>query len=360
VNQNPLPSVEQWLLFTMPNFAALLWAIPVARHVHGLSVQVERERAMGSYRLKEKIGSGGMGEVWRAEHRLLARPAAVKVIRPEALEGRERSETSAVLQRRFEREARATAALRSPHTVALYDYGTTDDGRFYYAMELLDGLDLEALVREHGAQPPARAVHLLKQVCLALAEAHENGLVHRDIKPRNLFMCRLGVEYDFLKVLDFGVAKHRFEGDPAATQLTTRGLAIGTPAYMAPEAALGSVDPDPRMDLYSLGCVAYWLLTGQEVFGQDTPVAAVLAHLQNEPIPPSRRSGRPIPAALDEIVLRCLSKSPDERPQSALELYNELTDRSNVPVWSTSEARRWWASERRQGAPILSAQLGGS
>src|SRR4029079_11409597 len=206
-----------------------------------------------------------MGEVWRARHRLLIRPAAIKLIRQRA-QGTMSSDPE-LLVRRFEREARATAALTSPHTVQLYDFGVAEDGRLYYVMELLDGLDLDTLVRQHGPLPPERVVHFLRQVCSALQDAHANGLVHRDIKPANVVVSRAGTTFDFVKVLDFGLVK--LDGarvaDKKAIDLSTEDSWSGTPGYMAPEVVLGAGDTDHRVDLYALGCVAYWLLTGTRV-----------------------------------------------------------------------------------------------
>ena len=218
----------------------------------------------------ERIGAGGMGEVWRAQHRLLARPAAIKLIRSSMLGESQRAREALV--RRFEREARETAALGSTHTIDVYDFGVTEEGDFYYVMELLEGLSLERLVQEFGAVDPGRTVYLLRQVCHSLGEAHARGLVHRDVKPANIMVCRLGPDDDFVKVLDFGLVKHTAAGQ-TVTMLSMEGTVVGTPGYMAPEIALGRADVDGRTDIYSLGCVAYYMLTGQPVFSGDTPVA---------------------------------------------------------------------------------------
>src|SRR4051812_18010581 len=232
-----------------------------SRVTYGLRKQVAEANELGQYILEEKIGGGGMGEVWRARHRLLIRPAAIKLIRPQM------SGDAELLLRRFEREARATAALKSPHTVQLYDFGATEDGRLYYVMELLDGLDLDTLVRQYGPVPAERVVHILHQVCASLQDAHLNGLVHRDIKPANVVVSRAGTTFDFAKVLDFGLVKldteRKAEDD---VKLTNEGSAGGTPAFMAPEVVLGAAGTDHRVDLYALGCVGYWLLTGKLVF----------------------------------------------------------------------------------------------
>jgi hypothetical protein len=311
-------------------------AFIVARIVHGLSRDVSRARRMGSYVLTEKLGSGGMGEVWRAEHRLLARPAAVKLVR---LDNGSSSDHHDSL-RRFEREARATAALTSPHAVALYDYGVSGDGSFFYVMELLHGLDFHDLVDRHGPQSPARVISLLSQACDALAEAHAAGLVHRDIKPANLFICRRGTIHDFVKVLDFGLVKTA-GGDQ--TVITQQGVAAGTPAYMAPEIALGESAVDGRADIYALGCVGYFLLTGEPVFARDNPMQAALAHVQAPVVPPSRRSETAIPIGLEAIIMACLEKDRDGRPRDAQALRDLL---AAVPIepWGQPAAARWWRS----------------
>jgi DNA-binding NtrC family response regulator len=297
---------------------------------------LDERLAVGSYRLVSRLGSGGMGEVWLGRHRLLARPAAVKLIRHDSRPGAARDQ----LVRRFQREAQVTAELRSPHTVQLYDFGVNDTGSFYYVMELLDGLDLNQIVTRFGPQPAERVAMLLGQACRSLAEAHDLGLVHRDIKPANLFVACLGPESDYLKVLDFGIVKDR--PGQEAMMITAQGMVPGTPAFMAPELVAGDTDVDGRADLYSLACVAYWALTGQLVFAAKTPEQMLLHHARTTPVAPSQISELPIPRAIDEIVLRCLAKSPDERPASALELEADL---SRVPFdrpWTQERAREWW------------------
>jgi serine/threonine-protein kinase len=282
-----------------------------------------------------------MGEVWSARHRMLARMSAVKLIRPEGLVPE--AGNGQLLLRRFEREARATAALRSPHTVALYDYGATEEGSFYFAMELLDGLDLENLVLRFGPLSAGRTVWLLSQAARSLDEAHEMGIVHRDIKPRNIFTCRAGTEYDFVKVLDFGLVKMNCIED-TQTCLTREGVATGTPAYMAPEIATGRPDIDGRADLYGLGCVGYWLLTGQLVFEAPTAMAMALAHVRDRPLPPSSRTEILVPPSLDRLILRCLEKDPAARPESARKLLDLLEDCEGVEPWSQKQAEAWWCT----------------
>jgi serine/threonine-protein kinase len=246
------------------------------------------------------------------------------------------------LVRRFEREAQATAALHSPHTVELYDFGVTRDGTFYYVMEILDGIDLESLVRRFGAVPPERAAHFLLQACDSLADAHHVGLVHRDIKPANLFTCRRGLKYDFLKVLDFGLVKSSWAEQAADARLTTEGMAAGTPAYMAPEVAMGQSALDGRADLYGLGCVAYWLVTGEHVFKGTTPMQVALQHVQATPVPPSQRATVPPPPALEEAILWCLEKDPARRPADADVLAARLSATGLAALWTSVRARQWW------------------
>jgi serine/threonine-protein kinase len=315
-----------------------------ARVVYTLGKEVTEARELGSYRLVERLGEGGMGEVWRAQHRLLARPAAIKLIRGSGA-GNAGASDEAV--RRFEQEAQVTARLSSPHTVHLFDFGVAGDGRFYYVMELLDGLDLETLVRRHGPLPAGRVIYLLRQVCHSLAEAASFGLVHRDIKPANLFVCRYGGDYDFVKVLDFGIAKaadHLME--TRTIGLTAEHGLRGTPAYIAPEQALGGSAVDGRADIYAVGCVAYFLLTGELVFTGNTPMAVVVHHAHTPPTPPSERSELPIPPALERLVLRCLAKNPAERPQSARDLSRLLADVDGVSPWTDDRAQQWWEAHR--------------
>ena len=315
----------------------------IARIVHRFNLQLKNAREIGSYELIERIGAGGMGEVWRAQHRLLARPAAIKLIRSSMLGESQRAREALV--RRFEREARETAALGSTHTIDVYDFGVTEEGDFYYVMELLEGLSLERLVQEFGAVDPGRTVYLLRQVCHSLGEAHARGLVHRDVKPANIMVCRLGPDDDFVKVLDFGLVKHTAAGQ-TVTMLSMEGTAVGTPSYMAPEIALGHPDVDGRTDIYSLGCVAYYMLTGQPVFSGDTPVATALAHVQNAPVPPGLRSEFKIPPALDALIMECLAKDPAARPASAAVVSERLAATVPADAWTLDAARAWW--ERHQ------------
>jgi eukaryotic-like serine/threonine-protein kinase len=325
--------------YVFSDYLSAIVAYAVARIVYRFHLRLKHAREIGSYELIERIGEGGMGEVWRAHHRFLARPAALKLIRKDLLAAGQRLGTATT--RRFEREAQATAMLGSTHTIGIYDFGVTDEGDFYYVMELLDGVSLDRFVQLFGPMEPARIVYLLAQVCHSLDEAHGCGLVHRDIKPGNIFMCRLGPDYDFVKVLDFGLVK-RIDAR-AGQMLTAEGMTSGTPAFMAPETALGRADADGRVDIYALGCVAYYLLTGQFVFSGATAVATALAHVNEQPAPPSSRSEFQIPPALEALILECLAKDPAARPASAADLACRLVATVPPDAWTAVAAREWWA-----------------
>jgi eukaryotic-like serine/threonine-protein kinase len=331
-----------FIVLVLPYLLVVLLAYVGARVVYGLGAEVTRARELGSYRLEERLGAGGMGEVYRARHRLLARPAAIKLMRPEVLGGSS-PERQSELQTRFEREAQATASLRSPHTIELYDFGVSDDGAFYYVMEFLDGFDLDTLVQKFGPVPEERAAHLLMQVCHSLAEAHERGLVHRDIKPANVYVCRHGREVDFVKVLDFGLVKsHGLEG---ATELNlTRDHAVGgTPAFMAPEQVMGDRPLDGRSDIYAVGCLGYWLVTGQMVFTGRTAIEVMMHHAQTVPVPPSERSEVAISNHFDAVILACLEKNPDARPATADALAAELVS-IGMTGWTLEKRLQWWGA----------------
>ncbi|HEY1558126.1 MAG TPA: serine/threonine-protein kinase [Kofleriaceae bacterium] len=319
--------------------AAATFAVVTVRVIYGLGREIADAHKIGAYVLVEKLGHGGMGEVWRAKHAALVRPAAIKLMRPHAL-----SDGSPVdlgqLTRRFQQEAQATALLKSPHTVAIYDYGETSDGVLYYVMELLDGLDLETIVQKFGPQPAERVVHFLRQAASSLSEAHANGLVHRDIKPANLFASVMGLELDFLKVLDFGLVR-RIANDPA---LTVEHGVWGTPAYMAPESA-EYARYDVRSDIYSLAAVAYWLLTGKTVFEAPSGNAMIAAQIRDTPVPPSLRTDLPIPTELEAVIMACLAKDPSMRPQSAEQLARMLAA-VPLPAWTPRRAEAWWRAHR--------------
>jgi len=339
-------SGEQYFFgLVFPYLIILLMAYVGSRVVYRLGTAIREAREMGSYRLVQRLGAGGMGEVWRAQHRRLVRPAAIKLIRPEVLGAQDPASRQVLLQR-FEREAQATALMRSAHTLQLYDYGVADDGTFYHVMELLDGFDLSALVRRFGPLPPERAVSFLRQICDSLGEAHEAGLIHRDVKPANVYVCRYGREVDFIKVLDFGLVKHGRMAQRDGQQLTADQVASGTPAFMSPEQALGEDAVDGRSDLYAVGCVAYWLLTGTLVFEGRTAMETIVMHIHSPPDPPSRRTPLPIPPELETIVLACLAKDPAARPGTAEELERRLASVPLARPWTAERAREWWAVNR--------------
>jgi hypothetical protein len=319
-------------------FMWLLAAIAVATAgsavIYGLRREVRHARQLGQYTLAEKLGEGGMGVVYRARHAMLRRPTAVKLLRPEHL-----GEASL---RRFEREVQLTAGLSHPNTISVFDYGRTADGVFYYAMEYLDGLTLDEIVAGDGPQPPARVVHVVRQILGALGEAHGIGLVHRDVKPGNVILCERGGIPDVAKVLDFGLVKE-VEGEPGVTH---EGALVGTPLFLAPE-AIRSGDAGPRSDLYAVGAVAYYLLCGRHVFEGKSVVEVCGHHLHTAPTPPSERVGRPLPAALEAWVLACLEKDPERRPRSAADAAARLDACALDDSWTVDAARAWWASRGR-------------
>jgi serine/threonine-protein kinase len=294
-------------------------------------------RRLGPYTLVRRLGAGGMGEVYLAEHRLLKRPCAVKLIRPD------RAADPHDLQR-FEREVQATAGLTHPNAVQVFDFGHTPEGTFYYAMEYLPGLNLQDLVKRHGPLPPARAVHLLRQVCGALREAHAAGLIHRDIKPGNVIVCERGGTPDVAKLLDFGLVRNVSGG---GAELTQEGIITGTPAYMAPEQA-SRARVDARADIYAIGGLAYFLLSGRPPFSGPSPMKIVAAHLYEAPVPPSRHCPD-VPADLEAVVLRCLAKAPADRFPDAASLEAALWACASAGQWSPAEAEAWWRSQAGAG-----------
>jgi serine/threonine-protein kinase len=345
----PVPAVLNTLAMFYPNYVCAVLTVVPARIVYRLGRQIREARALGAYELVERLGEGGMGEVWLARHRLLARPAAIKLIRPEILGAVDSDEASLSLGR-FEREAQATASLTSPNTIRVFDFGLTDEGTFYYVMELLNGRDLESFVREFGPIPPARAIHLLGQACRSLGEAHAMGLIHRDVKPANIYICRMGLEHDFVKVLDFGLVKREHQGNAtsAITMMTDDAEIVGTPAYMAPEVILGSAEVDRRADVYALGCVAYFMLTGERVFSAPTRIKLLMEHVSTQPTPPSLRTTRwNIPKEIDELVLACLQKDPNQRPDDANQV-SQMLDDIKLRPWDQNSAQRWWETHLPQ------------
>jgi len=303
--------------------------------IYGLRRRVRDAEQLGQYRLEEKLGEGGMGVVYRASHAFLRRPTAVKLLPPE--------KAGADNLRRFEQEVQLTASLTHPNTITIFDYGHTSDGLFYYAMEYIDGLILSDLVARSGAQHQGRVADLMRQTASALVEAHGIGLVHRDIKPSNIMVHLLhphGGAGDCVKVLDFGLVKEvRQEG---GIELTNEASLSGTPQYMAPESITSPNTVDARADLYALGAVAYYLLTGTHVFTGKSIVEVASHHLHSAPEPLSSRLGKPVVADLEQLVLGCLAKDPSDRPQSAFELEQRLSECANILPWTSEDARRWW------------------
>jgi serine/threonine-protein kinase len=310
--------------------------------IYGLRRKFSAAMQLGAYTLGDKIGAGGMGTVYRAQHALLRRPAAIKVLPPDRV-GKEQIA-------RFELEVRHMSELTHANTVAIFDFGHTPDGLFYYVMEYLDGIDLEKLVRRYGPQPPARVIRVLAQVCRALQEAHDHGIVHRDIKPANIILCERGGDPDVAKVVDYGLVKE-IDGDVGVSQQ----VVLGTPDYIAPEAVTG--DPiGPRSDLYAVGAVGYYLLTAKRVFSGKTSLDVCIQHVTQEPVPPSHASEIAVPAELEALVMRCLAKKPDDRPASASALADSLAVLQLSHAWSADTAREWWRDHRTNAADALSRQ----
>ncbi len=327
-------------LFSFDAMLLLILAVGSAYGAHMISNlrrQVVEARQLGQYRLRRRIGVGGMGEVYLAEHQLLKRPCALKLIRSGHATDRQAFE-------RFEREVRLTATLSHPNTVEIYDYGRTEDGTYYYVMEYLPGLSLAELVERHGPLPPERAVYLLRQVCMALREAHASGLIHRDVKPSNIFAARRGQMDDVAKLLDFGLVL------PATKDRSPchngDGQVLGTPLFMSPEQAMGDRELDERSDIYSLGAVAYYLLTGRPPFDRGGSVGVMIAHARELVVPPSLvRAG--IPEDLERVVLRCLAKAPADRFQDAESLEHALNACACAEDWDQAHASRWWRDAGR-------------
>jgi eukaryotic-like serine/threonine-protein kinase len=315
----------------------------VASHtIFGLRREVQQAKVLGQYTLEAKIGEGGMGQVWRASHALLRRPTAIKLLPPD------RMGEKAI--QRFEREVQLTARLTDPHTVAVYDYGRTREGIFYYAMELLQGIDLERLVTEHGPQPAGRVVHVLSQVLSALAEAHDLGLVHRDIKPANIVLSPRHGDHEFVKVLDFGLVK-TIETEKNQAGLTAVNTITGTPLYMAPEAIQAPESVDARTDLYALGAVAWYLLVGRPPFEGRTIVEVCGHQLHTPPLRPSVALGKSLPRDLEDLVLSCLEKRAEDRPPDARALRKRLLASSAMDQWTAEEASQWWSKREPSELP---------
>jgi eukaryotic-like serine/threonine-protein kinase len=342
-------SAYPWL----PVNACMMWGYVIitcaviSRVIYGLRAQVRDARRLGQYVLERKIGEGGMGEVYQARHGLMRRPTALKLLRADrAGEGN---------LRRFEREVQLTARLTHPNTITIFDYGRTNDGVFYYAMELLDGANLQRIVATCGAQTPGRVVRILGMACRALTEAHGVGLIHRDIKPANIMLCTQGGECDVVKLLDFGLVKQlRVDGE---AELTGANTVLGTPQYMAPEAILTPDASDARSDIYALGAVAYYLLAGGDVFEGQSLLEICFQHLHAPPEALAARGVTTCPE-LEAVVLACLHKQPESRPQSADEL-RRLVEACPVEPWSDEQAQRWWLEHRaglERDQPVTSSR----
>jgi eukaryotic-like serine/threonine-protein kinase len=333
--------------------AVSAFAIFGAHRIEVLRQEAVQARRLGQYQLLKRLGAGGMGEVYLAEHVLLRRPCALKLIRADRV-----GDVNNL--RRFEREVQITATLTHPHTVQVFDYGHAEDGTFYYVMEYLPGLTLEQLVKDNGPLPPARAIHLLRQVCGALREAHAIGLIHRDIKPGNVMVCERGGVHDTAKLLDFGLVIP-VRGSPESDRLTQEGAITGTPAYMSPEQAGGQDDLDARSDIYSLGALTYFLLTGQPPFAGRSAVKMLAAHLYEQPAPMTNRRVD-MPPELEAIVLRCLAKNPADRFHDVRSLETALTECDTVKEWTDDDAAEWWqlqaGSEGRTGSNQGDAEAG--
>jgi serine/threonine-protein kinase len=325
-----------------------LFAIVGVHTIGTLRREAFAARQLGQYRLKQRLGSGGMGEVYLAEHQMMKRPCAVKLIRPEKA-GDPR------MLARFEREVRATAKLSHWNSIDIYDYGRTADGTFYYVMEYLPGHNVGELVEDYGPIGPARVVYLMDQVCSALNEAHGIGLVHRDIKPANIFCAYRGGIFDVAKLLDFGLAKPSIESN-GEVQLTMEGTVTGSPLFMSPEQARGDDHVDARSDIYSLGAVMYYLLTGQPPFMADNPLKVIIAHAAEEVVPP-RHINPDFPAELEDIVMRCLEKDPDQRFQDVSALQHALRELVFEETWSSDLAAKWWTCHGCPERKKLAAEL---
>ncbi|MBW2529600.1 MAG: serine/threonine protein kinase [Deltaproteobacteria bacterium] len=327
-----------WSAPAEASWMVLIWGISfvlvtgvTSRTIYGLQARIRAAKRLGQYSLEEKLGEGGMGAVYRAHHLMMRRPTAIKLLPPDKI-----GEESLA---RFEREVRLTATLTHPSTITVFDYGRTADGVFYYAMELLEGATLEEIVERCGPMPPGRAVRVLTMVASALSEAHDKGLIHRDIKPSNIILCEQGGEYDVAKVLDFGLVKELHEAEDAG--LTQAGGVWGTPHYIAPEALAAPSEVDGRGDLYAVGAVGYYLLTGRPVFDGATAVEVCSHHLHS-PVPAlEQRGATAVPAALEQVIVACLAKDPAARPQTAGELRRRL-QAVDVERWDAENARAWW------------------
>jgi len=338
-----LIAIDDWARIVLINLIALggsVWGVYMIGSLHR---EVFEARRLGQYRLKQRIGAGGMGEVFLAEHQMMKRACVIKLIRPERA-------GDPKTQARFQREVRATARLSHWNTVDVFDYGSTEDGTFYYVMEYLPGMSLAELVRRYGPMSPARVIHFLRQACDALGEAHAAGLTHRDIKPANIFAAHRGGVHDVAKVLDFGLVKSHAD-DETSVQLTADGAITGSPLFMSPEQAIGDSEPDGRSDIYSLGAVGYYLLVGHPPFEGDKPLRVMFAHVHDEVVAPSLR-GVYVPEDLEQVILRCLEKKPADRFQDAASLAEALAACRDAGGWTRADAAAWWKDQQAAPADV--------
>lgn len=360
-----LPSLSEEVIYPyfVTNILVCSTSLAPAALTEKLKIFLQKAKALGAYEFEKDglIGVGGMGEVWKARHSMLMRPAAIKIFKRDVSYLKNPVERKNAA-RRFKREAQAIASLQSPHTIEIFDVGTCQNNfSYYYAMELLDGIDLKQLIEKFGPISSGRTIYFLKQACHSLRNAHENQLIHRDIKPANIFVCKYGSDFDFIKVLDFGLVK-LLDSDNKEKSLTTqKDLSSGTPAFIAPEMALGH-ETAPTTDIYSLGCVAYWLLTGQLVFDGENALQVAVKHAKEEAERPSQRSELPINEELEQLIMQCLEKDPQNRPQSVDQLMSHL-ERIEASLlqdekWNSAKARRWWELHHpKQDKPDASEEL---
>ena len=333
-------------LLALSSLAIFAFTVAVARLQRQARDAAIEARQLGQYTLEEKLGEGSMGVVYRGRHAMLRRPTAIKLLNADKVSDQSIS--------RFEREVQITSHLNHPNTVAIYDYGRTPEDIFYYAMEYLDGIDLQQLVEQYGPQPAGRVIYILRQVCGSLYEAHSKGLVHRDIKPANIMLNRRGNEGDVVKVLDFGLVKAR--GKEFGEEAAHEGIA-GTPLYMSPEAIQLPGSVDACSDLYAVGAVGYFLLTGHSVFEAETLSKLCQLHTAEQPLPPSARLGKPVPAELENAILNCLAKDRSKRPQTARDLAHQLATCPAASEWSLEQADAWWSHHERGERPAAAAPL---
>ncbi|WP_417382155.1 serine/threonine protein kinase [Gimesia sp.] len=341
-----------WGLFALLALGAIVifvFTIIVARKEQETRRAVIKAKQLGQYALEEKLGEGGMGVVYRGQHAMLRRPTAIKLLDIE--------KTTDEAVARFEREVQLTSQLNHPNTIAIYDFGRTPEGVFYYAMELLDGINLDDLVKQYGPQPESRVIHLLKQIAGSLAEAHQLGVIHRDVKPANIFLTHRGGVYDFIKLLDFGLVK-AVDGREQASLTSTNSMA-GTPMYLSPEGINHPDAVDGRSDLYALGAVAYYLLTGTTVFDGESIIEICMKHVQEQPQSLSERLGKSVSADLEQIVMQCLEKDPEKRPQTAGEVLLDLSTCQYDGKWSILDASQWWAQQMQGQATQFQSGIQG-